>query len=175
MQHNTTGILNTALGAGAGWNVHTASNVIAIGALGDDVDNSCYVANIWAQPGGPQAVYVNSDGKLGAQVSSQRFKNQIHAMESASEVIYNLKPVSFRYKPEVDATATMQFGLVAEDVREVNPNLVIHDRQGKPYTALRSSERDVIERISQRTPQSRAIGETSGGPWCGPSESQRRA
>jgi hypothetical protein len=87
----------------AGNNVTTANNVICIGTTvgGANVSNSCFIGNIWSQPGGSQAVYVNSDGKLGAQVSSARFKDEIKPMEQASELIYGLKPVSFRYKGEI--------------------------------------------------------------------------
>src|SRR5678809_54134 len=55
-------------------------------------------------------------------------------MDAASEVILALKPVTFRYKKEVDADRTPQFGLIAEDVGKVNPALVARDEQGKPYT-----------------------------------------
>jgi septal ring factor EnvC (AmiA/AmiB activator) len=77
---------------------------------------------------------VNSDGKLGAQVSSRRFKEDIHPMEEASATLYRLKPVSFRYKKEIDRRGTQQLGLVAEEVEVVNPDLVIRDKEGKPYS-----------------------------------------
>ena len=83
-----SGDLNTALGLFAGNGVISASNVICIGTSGADVNDSCYVGNIWTQPGGSQAVYVNADGKLGAQVSSRRFKEDIHPMEEASATLY---------------------------------------------------------------------------------------
>ncbi len=84
--------------------------------------------------GGSQAVYVNSDGKLGAQVSSGRFKEDIHPMEEASTTLYRLKPVTFRYKKEIDRRGTQQLGLVAEEVAVINPDLVIRDKEGKPYS-----------------------------------------
>jgi hypothetical protein len=130
----TSGDLNTALGLFAGNGVATASNVIAIGTSGADVSDSCYVGNIWTQPGGSQAVYVNSDGKLGAQVSSRRFKEDIHPMEEASARLYRLRPVAFHYKKAIDRTGTQQLGLVAEEVAGVNPDLVITDKEGKPYS-----------------------------------------
>ena len=101
---------NIILGAQSGVNVSTASNVICIGANtgGENVDNSCYLNNISGQPGGAQAVYVAASGKLGAQVSSQRFKDEIKPMEQASEVIYQLRPVSFRYKPEIEPTRPLE-------------------------------------------------------------------
>jgi hypothetical protein len=98
------------------------------------VSDSCYIGNIWNQPGGSQAVYVNSEGKLGAQVSSRRFKDEIKPMEQTSEVIYGLKPVSFRYKPEVEPTRPVGFGLIAEDVEKLSPDLVTRGKEGKPYT-----------------------------------------
>ena len=82
-----SGDFNTALGLFAGNGVISASNVISIGTSGADVNDSCYVGNIWTQPGGSQAVYVNADGKLGAQVSSRRFKEDIHPMEEASATL----------------------------------------------------------------------------------------
>ena len=132
----TTGAYNVGVGLVAGVNVTTASNVICIGdaVLGADVDNSCYVGNIWAQPGGSQAVFVDANGKLGAQVSSRRFKEEIKQMDAASQALFALTPVSFRYKKEIDPTGRPQFGLVAEDVAKVSPDLVISDKEGKPYT-----------------------------------------
>jgi trimeric autotransporter adhesin len=121
---SSTGNGNTALGAYAGGDVTTANNVICIGASGANVDNSCYVAFVWNQTGGSQPVYVNSDGKLGLQVSSRRFKDDIEPIQQASEVIYRLKPVSFRYKAEIESKRTRGFGLIAEDVEQVSPDLV---------------------------------------------------
>jgi Chaperone of endosialidase len=131
---NSTGDDNTAVGAFAGTNVSTADNVICIRAAGQNVSNSCYIGNIWNQPGGSQAVYVNSDGKLGAQVSSERFKDEIKPMDKSSEALFALRPVKFHYKREIDRGGTEQFGLVAEDVEKVNPDLVIRDEEGKPYS-----------------------------------------
>jgi hypothetical protein len=133
---NTTGSNNIAIGSSAGSNVVTANNVICIGAglAGADVSDSCYIRNIFGQPGGSQAVFVDSNGKLGAQVSSRRFKEEIKPMDKASEALFSLKPVSFRYKKDIDPAGTSQFGLVAEDVEKINPDLVIHAKDGKPYT-----------------------------------------
>jgi hypothetical protein len=131
---NTAGSDNTAIGQRAGSNVVTADNVICIGAAGANVSDSCYIGNVWQQPGGSQAVYVNSEGKLGFQVSSRRFKDEIKAMAETSELIYRLKPVSFRYKPEIEPMRPPGFGLIAEDVEKINPNLVVRDKEGKPYS-----------------------------------------
>jgi uncharacterized coiled-coil protein SlyX len=98
------------------------------------VSNTWFIGNIWQQTGGSQAVYVNSDGKLGAQASSRRFKHDIKSMERSSEVIYQLNPVSFRYNPEIESAGPPGFGLIAEEVAEVNPALVLSDKEGKPYT-----------------------------------------
>jgi hypothetical protein len=122
------------LGNVAGVNVTTANNVISIGTGGADVDDSCYIGNIWQQEGGSQAVYVNASGKLGAIVSSRRFKDEIKSIDQASEAIYRLEPVSFRYKCEIEPTRPLSFGLIAEDVDAVNPDLVLRDKEGKPYT-----------------------------------------
>jgi len=128
-----SGDSNTVVGAGAGGNIGNANNVICIGqgVTGADVNDSCYIGNIWNQPGGSQAVYVNSDGKLGALVSSRRFKDEIKPIEQGSEIIYGLRPVSFRYKPEIEPTRPRAFGLIAEDVEKVSPDLVTRGSDGK--------------------------------------------
>jgi hypothetical protein len=134
LYNNTTGNSNIAVGSNAGFAVTTSSNVLCIGTQGANVDDSCYIANIWQQPGGSQQVFVNADGKLGAQVSSRRFKDEIKPMEQSSEVIYKLRPVSFRYKPVIDPSRPSGFGLIAEDVDAVASDLVLRDKEGKPYT-----------------------------------------
>ena len=134
LYNNTTGNTNIAVGSNAGFAVTTSSNVLCIGTQGANVDDSCYIANIWQQPGGSQQVFVNADGKLGAQVSSRRFKDEIKPMEQSSEVIYKLRPVSFRYKPVIDPSRPSGFGLIAEDVDAVASDLVLRDKEGKPYT-----------------------------------------
>jgi hypothetical protein len=96
-----------------------------------------YIAGISGAPlthGTAVAVGITGDGQLGVSVSSARFKEAIKPMGQASEAIYALKPVSFRYKKELDGTSTPQFGLIAEEVAKVNPDLVITDDQGKPFT-----------------------------------------
>ena len=132
---NTTGNSNIALGQNAGVNITTASNVICIGADGQNDDNSCFIGQIFGLVStGGTAVFINSDGRLGTATSSRRFKEEIKPMEGASETIYALKPVSFRYKKEIDSQRIPQFGLVAEEVEKVNPDLVVRDKEGKPYT-----------------------------------------
>jgi uncharacterized coiled-coil protein SlyX len=135
---NTTGGSNIALGAGAGLSVTTANNVIAIGSGGQNVSNSCYIGRIYSnvQPQvgtDPDLVTINSDGRLGrANVSSRRYKHDIQPMHTASEAIYALKPVSFRYHKQYDRTQTIAFGLIAEEVAEVIPDLVGRNPEGQP-------------------------------------------
>jgi trimeric autotransporter adhesin len=138
--NTSTGIRNTALGRAAGIAVTTANNVICIGAdvSGENIDNSCYIgqiySNIQPQVGtDPDLVTINSNGRLGrANVSSRRYKHNIRPMHKASEAIYALKPVSFRYHTQYDATQTTAFGLIAEDVAEVAPDLVGRNEKGEP-------------------------------------------
>src|SRR5207244_1346173 len=80
------------------------------------------------------AVIVGPNGQLGTVVSSERFKDEIQPMDTASEAILALKPVTFRYKKDLDPAGIPQFGLVAEQVEKVNADLVARDEQGKPYT-----------------------------------------
>ncbi len=131
LSNATTGSGNIGVGAAAGNNITTANNVICIGTDGQNVNNSCYIGNIWNQAGGSQAVYVNADGKLGFEASSRRFKDEIKPMGRASEVIYGLKPVSFRYKKEIEPSRPLAFGLIAEDVEKVSPDLVTRGSDGR--------------------------------------------
>jgi trimeric autotransporter adhesin len=132
--NSTTGSLNIALGSGAGLGVTTASNVICIGHPGANVSDSCYIGNVFsALASGGTAVFINSDGKLGTNVSSRQFKEDIRPMERASEALFELQPVTFRYKKELDPVGKSQLGLVAEEVQKVNPDLIVRDKEGKPY------------------------------------------
>jgi hypothetical protein len=134
---NTTGGNNTALGVSSGTAVTTANNVICIGAnvAGANVNDSCYIGSIFGQTSSAgTAVFVNSDGKLGTTTSSKRFKEDIKPMDKTSEVLFSLKPVSFRYKNAIDPAGTSHLGLVAEDVEKVNADLVVRDKEGKPYS-----------------------------------------
>ena len=79
-------------------------------------------------------VFINSYGRLGTTTSSKRFKEDIKPMDKASEALLALRPVTFRYKKDIDPAGTSQFGLVAEDVEKVNPDLVVRDKEGKPYS-----------------------------------------
>ena len=111
--------------------------LFAIGAsvFGANVSNSCFIGQIFgATSSGGTAVFINSDGKLGTTTSSRRFKDEIKPMERASEAIFALKPVTFRYKKRIDPQGISQFGLVAEEVEAVNPDLVVRDKEGKVNT-----------------------------------------
>ena len=79
-------------------------------------------------------MFIDSNGHLGTSTSSARFKDDIQPMDSASEAILSLQPVTFRYKKELDSKAIPEFGLVAEQVEKVDPDLVARDAQGKPYS-----------------------------------------
>ena len=82
-----SGDFNIGLGLFAGNGITTASNVICIGTSGANVNDSCYVGNIWTQPGGSQAVYVNSDGNLAPRCPPVRFKKDIQPMDKTSEAL----------------------------------------------------------------------------------------
>jgi hypothetical protein len=137
LDHNTSGNLNVALGVNAGHDVVTAQNTICIGlnVFGADVGDSCYIGNIFGETSASgAAVYVNSNHRLGTLTSSCRFKDDIKPMERVSEALFALKPVTFHYKKEIDPAGVQQFGLVAEDVDKINPDLVVRDKEGKPYS-----------------------------------------
>ncbi len=159
---NTTGSNNTAAGSGALHRTRTGSNNIAVGSdAGEKLitgSDNIYIGNAGAQesrgirigttgihsktfiagisgatvPTGA-AVIIDGSGHLGTTTSSARFKDNIQPMDKASEAILALKPVTFRYKHELDSASISQFGLVAEQVEKVNPDLVARDDEGKPY------------------------------------------
>jgi hypothetical protein len=131
---NTTGSENIAVGASAASGVSTAHDVICIGHPGDDVSNSCFIGHIRNVTTVNSAipVVIATDGQLGTMSSSRRFKKEIKPMDKTSESILALRPVSFYFNS--DKTGTPQFGLVAEEVAEVNPDLVVRDEKGEIYT-----------------------------------------
>jgi trimeric autotransporter adhesin len=99
------------------------------------VSDSCYIGNIFDQTAVlGNAVFVSSDNKLGTITSSKRFKEEITAMGKASEALFSVKPVTFRYNKKIDPAGRSQLGLVAEEVEKVNPDLVVRDKEGKPYS-----------------------------------------
>ena len=142
----STGNSNIALGALAGSNLTTGDNNIYIGNGGaaaesntirigeEGTQTSTFIAGITGIPVTGTAVVVDGSGQLGVAPSSKRFKEEIKPMDNESETILALKPVTFRYKKELDPEGIPQFGLVAEEVEKVNPDLVARDDQGKVYT-----------------------------------------
>jgi hypothetical protein len=145
--HNTTGGSNIALGLQAGARLTTGSDNIYIGNTGKTGESNnirigttgtqtaTYIAGISGAtvPTGV-AVIIDTTGHLGTTTSSARYKESIKPMDKASEAILALHPVTFRYKHDLDPDGIPQFGLVAEQVEKVNPDLVARDDQGKPYT-----------------------------------------
>jgi len=144
---NSRGTNNIALGASAGINLTTGSDNIHIGNFGvpgeskririgtSGTQTKTFIAGIsGVTVASGVGVIIGTNGQLGTVVSSERFKDSIQPMDKASEAILALKPVTFRYKHELDPNGIPQFGLVAEQVEKVNPDLVARDEQGKPYT-----------------------------------------
>jgi hypothetical protein len=144
---NTTGKENIALGAAAGDNLTTGDNNIDIGnegiadeantiRIGDpEVQTATFIAGIRGTTtgnGDAITVVIDSAGQLGTMSSSRRFKKEIKPMDQTSEAILGLKPVTFHYKN--DSKGKPQFGLIAEEVANVNPDLVVRDAQGEIYT-----------------------------------------
>jgi hypothetical protein len=91
-------------------------------------------ASLAKPPANGIPVLINSNNKLGTVTSSMRFKEDIKPMDNVSEALFALKPVTFRYKKEIDPAGTSQLGLVAEEVERVNPDLVVRDKEGKTYS-----------------------------------------
>ena len=134
--NNTSGDNNTALGRSAGAQQTTGSNNIYIGANIGGVageSDACYIGSIFGQTSsGGTPVLINANHKLGTTTSSKRFKEDIKPIGTESQALLGLKPVTFRYKKEIDPAGMSQFGLVAEEVEKVNPALVVRDKEGRP-------------------------------------------
>ena len=141
----TSGNVNIAVGSRAGFYLTRGNNNIYIGHPGGVVEDfairigvpqhrGTFVTGISGARVTGEPVSVGTDGKLGIMPSSQRFKDQIKPMGNASEAILALEPVTFRYKKEVDPENAPQFGLVAEEVEKVDPDLVVRDKEGKPFS-----------------------------------------
>ena len=154
---STSASQNTALGYGAGYDLTTGGNNIDIGNLGvageantvrignpvtvvypDGITHlaqtKTYIAGFTTAVTGSTVVVNTTTHQIGMMTSSARFKEEIQRMDKASEAILALKPVTFRYKKDIDPDGTPQFGLVAEEVEKVNPALITRDADGKPYT-----------------------------------------
>ena len=145
LSNNTTGFNNIALGFAAGDLLTTGDDNIDIGNEGvadeagtirigtDGTQTRTFIAGISGVVVSGAGVVVNASGQLGVVASSARFKDEIKPMDNASQAILALNPVTFRYKHGLDPKGVRQFGLVAEEVEKVNPDLVARDQQGKPY------------------------------------------
>jgi hypothetical protein len=158
MEDNTTGSQNTAIGddalrfnvdgsgnvavgdeAGTGLGA-SVNNCIAINVPGAGpfatLDNTCFIGSIFDQPvsdvGTQEAVFVDQFNVIGITASSRRFKHDIQPMDKASEAILALRPVTFKYN--ADKNGRTQYGLIAEEVAEVNPDLVVKHKDGDVST-----------------------------------------
>jgi hypothetical protein len=145
---NSSGSSNVGIGSHAGANVTTGSNNIIVGAnvLGNASDantirigkqgtqKATFIGGIFGTTVSGSTVVVASNGKLGVATSSARFKQGIKPMDKASAAVLKLKPVTFQYKEELDPNKVPQFGLIAEEVEKVNPDLVVRDEDGKVST-----------------------------------------
>ncbi len=148
--NNTRGSANIALGRGAGFDQDLGNNNIYIGDIGVAGENNViavgrtpasginyeatYVGGIHDAVVTDRIVYIQSDGRLGTLASSRRYKEEIKPMNNVSEALFGLKPVTFRYKQQIDPVRKVSFGLIAEEVAEISPDLVSCDKEGKPQT-----------------------------------------
>ena len=133
---NVTGDSNTAIGDTAGAMITGSGNVcMGEGVQGAAaVNNTTWIRNVYDSVASDRAVYVNSDNKIGTLASSRRYKEEIKPMDKTSEALLSLKPVTFRYKQELDPHHVPMFGLIAEDVENVNPDLVTRNKKGEVET-----------------------------------------
>jgi len=149
LANSTTGSNNVAVGFDAGLNLKSGGNNIIIGAnvpgtatdantirIGKaGIQQKTFIAGISGKTvASGVGVIINSTGQLGTVQSSAVFKDDIRPMDKASEALLKLKPVTFRYKKELDPERVPQFGLMAEEVEKVDPDLVVRDAEGKVYT-----------------------------------------
>lgn len=163
--NRSKGSSNIGVGFKAGSNIVAGSNNIEIGSAGptdesntirignNTIQKSTYIAGISATRVTGSVVEVTSSGQLGIPVSSARYKRDIHNIGNASDDLMRLRPVMFRYKD--DPSGTLQYGLVAEEVARVYPELVIRDTGGKlmsvrylEFTALLLNE---LQKQAMRT------------------------
>lgn len=146
LSSNTTGKYNIVIGVNAGSSLNTGDSNIDIGNAGasgesntirigtEGTHTAAFIAGIDSAAVTGAPVVVDGNGQLGVAVSSARFKNEIKPMNRASETILSLRPVTFFYKHDIDAKGVPQFGLVAEEVEKVNPDLVVRDANGKAFS-----------------------------------------
>ena len=143
---NASGAGNTALGRLAGYNITSGTNNIDIGnnppgnesntiRIGSTQTRAFLAGVNGVTVSSGTAVYIDSNGQLGTVTSSLRFKEDVETMGDASDALMKLRPVTFRYKaPYDDGTHLLQYGLIAEEVAKVYPDLVQYDQNGKPFT-----------------------------------------
>jgi hypothetical protein len=133
---NTTGGDNTAVGNEAGSSITGSGNVcIGAGVNGfAGESNITRIRNVYESVATDRAVYVTADGRIGTLSSSRRYKEEITPMNQASDALFALKPVTFRYKKAIDPARVLSFGLIAEEVAEISPELITRDKEGKPQT-----------------------------------------
>jgi uncharacterized coiled-coil protein SlyX len=128
----STGSNNVYIGFASGGS-GSESGATRIGS--SNLTDTCFIYgiydNVMPVGGSVDSVTINFDGKLGRQGSSRRYKEDIKRMDDVSKVIYQLEPVTYRYKKEIDPTQSLDFGLIAEDVAKVDPNLAIRDAGGR--------------------------------------------
>ena len=140
LRNSVDGSFNVAIGDEAGTSIVHGSNMVAIGARGDgpwaDSPHTCFIGSIYNQvvsdPDSQQAVYVDQFNVVGVFNSSRRYKHEIEPMDKASEKLYRLNPVTFKFKS--DWKSTTQYGLIAEEVAELDPQLVAHGKGGEITT-----------------------------------------
>jgi hypothetical protein len=133
---NETGDFNAAVGYAAGANL-TGNGNVCIGASvqgAGGVSDRTWIRNVYSDMATTRVVYIDSDGHLGTLSSSRRYKEKIRPMDKASEALFTLRPVTFRYKKAVDPSQALSFGLIAEEVAKANPALITRDKQGKPQS-----------------------------------------
>jgi hypothetical protein len=152
LANDTSGSNNIALGHSAGVSISTESNNIDVGNAGvagdsgfirigtEETHTAVFIAGIQHTAlAATTGVGITAQGQLGVRASSARYKEEIQPMDTASEAVLSLNPVSFRYKKELDPNGMKQFGLVAEEVAKVDADLVLTDADGKPL-AVRYDE-----------------------------------
>ena len=144
LENSASGSNNIGIGSSAGLNITAGSNNIVIGSGGSSDESDtirigfsqtrAFMAGVANAAVVGMQVLVDANGQLGTLASSQRFKQDVVSMDHASDAILALRPVTFRYKTEIDPKCIPQFGLVAEEVAKVNPDLVIRDDKGEIYS-----------------------------------------
>ena len=135
--YSNTGPGNVAVGAEAGAALTTGNGNVCLGAFVSGVageSNTTRIRNVYSSVAADRAVYVTADNKIGTLVSSRRFKEEIKPMDKASDAILALKPVTFRYKKEIESNGSIMFGLIAEDVEKADPDLVTRNEKGEAET-----------------------------------------